>query len=319
MSAIKGKKREVRDGGQKFVGLGEWTVIAVNPDKEELAEMGINVDDEPEYLGEQENEKYARIAFFLREQNTKAVGSISFFLKNKEIVFEDKDGNEKGTLWINDKGTTTFLEKGKSEDDLPSWFVKDSEVRQCLEGEDQLYTFLKNWIQLDFFDAETSMVFDIKKLLKGNVRDLREFVDNDLTKIFDKKKNESFPATLLLLSTIKTKQDGTEVQIINSKYIIPGYNIKFFQGKKYTRKDFKDVIALLEKKPKDKDDWDALKKFKQWQKFAGEILKEQYGVKEFFGNYLGVIREYDPAENVAAGDDTLVDAGNDGGPGYGEL
>lgn len=312
--SIGGKKRVVQDYNKK-IGLFEAEIIAVNPTAEEFTELtGQEVKEDSkafEYLGEKEVDgkkvKTVRITFYLRDVKTEELFNVSYFLEDKNR--ESQDGSK--CQWINSVGTLTWEKSSKSEDELPEWFIKGREVRKAKAGEEDLYNFLRSWLQLDYFDAETSLVLDTKKLFKGNVRDIKDQIGTELTTLVDKKTGKESPVTLIFVAGVRTKEkDGEKKtnQTINSKYVLPGYNMKNFMGKKFTKKDFKDLVELLERENKTKEDWAELKKYKPWEKFVGNLLQETYPVKEFIGTYIGELREYDPSEDPASSDEVMAPA-----------
>ena len=103
---------------------------------------------------------------------------------------------------------------------MPTWF-KERENRVAFVGEEDLYNFLRTWMgNLDLRDMETTLQIDWKKLMKGNVKDLKVQVDGE------------YVTPVTALATIKTveKDDGVkEYQTIYNKGFLPPYSIKAFR------------------------------------------------------------------------------------------
>jgi hypothetical protein len=292
--SIGGKVREQKEFADftKMVGVGEFEVVAVNPDAEQWQELTGQEPKEDskqfEYLGESEDgNKTVRISLYLREVKNKAIFNVSFFLEDRER--ENKEEAEvRKHQWINDQGNCTWLPQNKKEKDLPEWFAKDRDVRIALSGEEELYSFLRAWLQkLDYRDASTVLALDTKKLFKGNVKDIRDQVGGE------------YSGTVLCLATVKTKEvDGQtkSYQVINNRNFLPGFNIKNF-NKKFTPADAQQITDVL--KGEDKA---AKKKIKPFERFIAQVLDAEYGVKEYFGSTLGLLQEYRESDDVAAGE-----------------
>jgi hypothetical protein len=281
MAEIKGKKRE-NTGGEysKKVGLFEANVICINPSEEEYKDvLGIELKENSkaiEYLGEsKDGNTYLRIDVWMEEAKNGDRFKVSFFLEDKER--ENKDGTKK--QYINNIGVCTWA---ADENDLPEWFSK-RDYRVAKIGEEELYNFMRTWLgDLDYRDGETVLSLEWKKLMRGNVKDLRDQI------------NGEFCTPFLALATIITREkDGESVdyQGVYNKAFLPAYNLKQFRLIDYH--DPKVISALQSKKPKD---------LKNHERFVLSISGE-YGCKDFF--LLRELKEYDPEENLVTSDKTI--------------
>lgn len=309
--AIGGKIKEVREF-QKKVGMGEFEPLAFNPTKAQLETLlDTTLDKDVEYLGEdKEGVAYTRIAIYMREVHDGEIYSTSTFIRNK-IQKNSEEKEIQKTQWINDIGDTTWMEDGKDEDDLPEWFAKKSGCRKAYEGEADLYRFLRAWLQIDFTkDDDAVCVVDPEKLFKGNVGELQELVGSRYTTI-KRGNRDPKPATVVMPVSIKTKPDGTDLMIIDIRKVLPGYTYNEFVGKRFTRKDFDRLVRLMDTQPKSKDDWEAIKEYKPWQRTVAEMFSETYPYKTFFGKYLSTLRDYDPAENLVTSSSVVNDDEDD--------
>src|SRR6478609_2730190 len=98
----------------KYVGVGNFKVLAVNPDKAELSELlGKEFDDEPEYVKTKADGKQMVIVkFWTEEEETKQKFSIDFIL-TEDLAFSSDKANPKA-LYINQVGDTQYVDDEKN-------------------------------------------------------------------------------------------------------------------------------------------------------------------------------------------------------------
>lgn len=289
MSTIGGERRTQNNFAKK-VGLFEAKVICVNPDAEEYkTKLGIELKEDSkatEYLGKNEDDNiYLRVDVWV--ENVKVPEGadhgerfpVTFFLEDK--VRKNKDESKK--QWINEVGICTWSETGK---DFPTWFVGGDgknpprTVRTANTGEEELYNFLRNWLsELDYRVAATTLQIDWGKLMKGNVKDIKEQI------------NGEWCSNLVYLATVKMKEiDGElkEIQRIWHKGFLPAYSLKNFRVVNYSDPKVQENLRL--KKRKD---------LKAHEKFVVDITGE-YGCKDFY--VLSDLVTYDASMNLVASD-----------------
>lgn len=299
-TGIVGKKKESTGEFTKSVGMFEGRVVAINPDVEWLASNGIELKEGSktlEYLGEKEGVQTCRVSVWVKQEKTDMLFNTNFFLENKERY--DKDNTK--VQYINDGCTSTWgqlLDGKPDESSLPEWFVA-REYKIAISGEAELYDFLRNWLNLDWFDNETKANLDRKKLFKGNMKDLTEWIGTPETQ------------TVCLSAEIKvSEKDGEPVsyQSVNSRMTLPGWCMKFFRTKKF------DSVALdqLRKKAElEKEGRDSGKpvpkeqKLKKYERFAVQITDPEHGSKNFYS--LAPLHEYVAEENLVASDRPISD------------
>jgi hypothetical protein len=280
-STIGGKKRENTGSDYaKKIGLFEAKVICVNPTMEEYDNiLGIELKEDSkavEYLGEsKEGNTYLRLDFWLEEVKNADRFKVSFFLEDKER--ENKDGTKK--QYINNVGTCTWA---ADENDLPEWFTK-REYRVAKIGEEELYNFMRTWLgDLDYRDVETVLSIEWKKLMRGNVKDIKDQIDGE------------FSTNVIALATIISREKDGEIkeyQGVYNKAFLPAYVMKQFRLIDYDSP--KTIQQLSAKKPKD---------LKIHEKFALTVSGE-YGCKDFY--VLKDLKEYSAEDNIAASDKTI--------------
>ncbi len=288
MSNIGGKKKEVTnyESPVKKVGLFEAAVVAINPDIEEYKDiLGIELKEDSkavEYLGKsQDGNTTLRVDVWLEEVKNKDKFKVSFFLEDKER--ENKDQTKK--QYINNIGSCTWADDPNN---IPDWFAS-REYRVAFVGEEDLYNFLRTWLgNLDYRDAETTLQLEWKKLMKNNLRDIKDQIDGE------------YCTNVVALATIKTviKEDETkEYQGVYNRAFLPAYAIKQFRLVDFNNATV--VNGLRNKKPKD---------LKPHERFVLNVNGE-YGCKDYY--ILKDIKEYNPEDNLVASDKVISDDGAD--------
>jgi hypothetical protein len=289
MSTIGGKKRENSGNVDQFVkrvGLFEASVIAINPNMEEYAEvLGMELKEgskATEYLGtSNDGNTSLRVDIWLQEIKSGDKFKVNFFLENK--LKTNKDGTK--AQYINNVGTTSWA---SDENTLPEWF-KGREYRQAYVGEEEMYGFLRTWLgNLDYRDADTVLELDWKTLMKGNVKDIKSQIDGE------------YCTNVVALATIKTvEKDGEvkEYQGVYNKGFLPAYALKQFRLVNYA--DGKVLDSLRTKKNKD---------LKTHERFVVQVTGE-YGCRDFYA--LKDLCEYNADDNVVASDAVITTDGDD--------
>lgn len=284
--AIGGNVREEKnfDFGKK-IGIFEANVISINPDKEEYEkkQLGrpLEENEELEYLSEsEEGNQKLRIDVYVEDVNekveegeTKRRYKIAYFLENKER--ENKDATKK--QYINSVGITSWAD---SPNNLPEWFTGEEgyerDYRVANSGEEELYSFLTSWLgKLDLKSKDSELELDWKKLMKGNVKELKDQIDGD------------FNSTFLALATVRVKESPEgikEYQSVYNKVFFPTYVMRNFRLVDY---DSDEKLQALEAQSK--------KKF--WEKLILQ-LKGEYGCRDLF--ILKPLMDYDAESFIAS-------------------
>lgn len=285
---IQGEKRESKDRSKK-VGIFEAKVVAINPDAEEFKEvLGIELKEDSratEYLSENSaGNTFLRVDFWLEEVKSKETFKVTFFLEDKQR--ENKEGTKK--QYVNNIGVCSWA---ASKNDLPEWFAR-RDYRVANSGEEELYEFLRTWLMnLDYKKDDTVLQLDWKKLMKGNVKDLKDQV------------NGEYCGNILSLATVTSKSKEEEVdgktetvvkeyQTIYNKAFLPAYYMKNFRVVNY--EDEKVQSSLRTKKPKD---------LKPYERFVVKITDSEYGCKDYY--ILKELQDYNSNENPVATDTAI--------------
>jgi len=278
----KKKKEQQFDAPVRKVGLFEANVLAINPNAEECKDiLGFEPKEDSkalEYLGiSQDGNTTLRVDVWLEEVKNKDKFKVTFFLEDKEKV--NKDGTKK--QYINSIGSCSWAADAN---DLPSWFAS-REYRVAFVGEEDLYNFLRTWLgNLDYRDAETTLSLDWKKMMKGNVKDLKDQIDGE------------WCTPVVALATVKTvikDEETKEYQGVYNKAFLPAYSLKQFRVMDFSNS--KTVDALKLKKSKD---------LKPHERFVVNVTGE-YGCRDFY--ILKDLKEYNSEDNLVASDRTIAD------------
>lgn len=288
MSNIGGKRKEQTSLPEfsKKVGLFEAKVVAINPSAEEYKEiLNIELKEDSkalEYLGTSTDGNITlRTDVWLEDVKSKDKFKVTFFLENKEKV--NKDGTKK--QYINSIGTCSWSDDPNN---LPTWF-SSREYRVAFVGEEELYNFMRTWLgELDYRDAETTLSLDWKKLMKGNVKDIKDQVGGE------------WCTNVVALATIKTviKDDETkEYQGVYNKAFLPAYSIKQFRLVDFSNSSI--ISGLRQKKSKD---------LKPHERFVLNVTGE-YGCRDFYT--LKDLKDYNADDNLVASDSVISDDGAD--------
>ena len=289
MSTIGGVKKE-SSAELKFgkkVGLFEANVIAINPTMEEYSSI-LNIElpaesKATEYLGtSRDGNTYLRLDIWLQEVKNQENFKVSFFLEDVER--ENRDGTKK--QYLNSVGMTAWA---ADENDLWDWFKNGRDYRVAYIGEEELYEFLRTWLsKLDYRHANTVLQIDWTKLMRGNVKDLKDQI------------NGEWCNSIVALATIVVKErDGEtkEYQGIYNKGFLSGYTMKQFRLVDYT--DQRTLNSLRNRKPRE---------LKPHEKFVVQVTGE-YGCKDYY--ILKELEDYNPGDNLVASDSYISEDGSD--------
>jgi len=285
---IQGNQREQKQVQEfaKKVGLFEAEVVAINPTTEEYKEvLDIELPAESkatEYLGKsRDGNTYLRVDVWLKDAKSGDKFKTTFFLEDKER--ENKDGSKK--QYINNIGRCSWADDPNN---LADWFTK-RDYRVAYVGEEELYEFLRTWLnKLDYMKENSVLQADWKKLMKGNVSELKSQM------------NGAYCTNIGALATIIMKEkdgESKEYQGVYNKAFLPAYALKNFQLINYS--DSTVQSALRGKKLKD---------LKPHERFVINVTGE-YGCRDFY--ILRYLRPYNAEDNLVASDAVLSDDGGD--------
>lgn len=301
---MEGNKREMKEFS-KEVGLFEASVISVNPDKQELEQvLQTDLEKEPVYVNKKEGVDTVRISVWLKDVNTEEgenkVYNCSFFMQDE--VRENKDKTK--VQYVNSVGQFTWGMIDSKGSDLAQWFThfvdnrtgtvgESKTFRTALVGEEELMTFIKNWLTYDLYHADTNILLDTKKLFRGNVKELTDQIGGEYS--------QNVLAMATVRSVTKESESGEPVtnnyQSIYNKAFLPGHNFKFFKGTEF---DNSKITRIKEK---------SSKKLENFERFILAVTDSQYGCKDSY--FIGIKKEFNADEYVNATDAVLDSSGSD--------
>lgn len=292
--AIIGTKRESGEFVEqiKYVGLFEGRVVAINPTPEEYEKLtGIAPKEDSkefDYLGEsRDGNTYLRINVWLediqeREEENETVNKkfkVSFYLEDK--IREARDSGR--TQYINVAGKVAWAD---DENKLGEWFKKRS-YREAHVGEEQLYKFLRMWLRgLDFDGENINVSLDWRRLMRGNVSELREQMGGE------------YERNVVALATIETNDKAGEIREYQKVYngsFAPAGSIKFFKLLDF---DSPEMLSKLANKP-------PLKR-KPHESFVLDVTRSDYGCRDFY--ILKELKLYDPKENEMSSTNAVLNS-----------
>lgn len=278
--AISGSKREIPQGGDfpKKVGIFEAKVIAINPNEREYKDiLGIELKEDSNATNYYDDiKKKLRVNVWLQDVNSDFKTNATFWLEHGEK--ENKDATKK--QYINSIGVCSWA---SSPDLLPVWFLK-RDYRIAHIGEEEFLGFVRIWLGgLDFSDLSTEIMLDWKKVMSGDLKDLKEQIDGEFTQ------------TVGALATVKTvdKEDGPKsYQNIFIKSFFPGYSIKSMRVVDYNNPDV--VRGLTFRKSAE---------LKMHERFVVNVAGE-YGCKDYYT--FKELHDYDPEANLVESDKVIA-------------
>jgi len=285
MSSIKGKKKEVTEDFVKKIGMLELEVIAINPTIEEYQELlGIELKDDSKaaiYMGESRDQNaYTRVDVWMQAVEANQKYKVSFFLEDSDRMNKD----ETKTQFITNVGVTSWAE---DEDGLAAWFTT-REVRVAKRGEEDLYNFLRTWLGgLDYRDPDTELQLDWKKLMKGDVNDLKELIAGE------------YAVNFVGMATVAIRGEGEDVkeyQGIYNKAFLPAYTLRYFGLVDYSNPE---ILARIEAKTR--------KDRKFHERFIADVSGE-YGCKDIYS--LKPLEDFIAEEHISASDDAMGGEGD---------
>lgn len=291
MSLSLGTKREKTQLPEftKKVGLFEAKVIAINPDAEEYNDiLGIKLKEGSEatnYLGKnKEGDTKLTVDVWLEEIKNKDKFKVRFYLEDRERV--KTDGTKK--QYINNIGSCSWA---ADPNDLFEWF-KERDYRVAYSGEEEFYNFLRVWLcEVNYKDMDNVLMLDWKKLMKGNINDLKSQIDG------------AYCGNVVALASVSSSvKDGETRQyqnVYNKAFMYSGA-IKNFNLVDYGSQN---VLNSLKDREQRKD-----KTLKPHEKFVLNVIG-QYGCKDYY--ILKGLQEYNPSDDLVSSDNVISEDGSD--------
>lgn len=162
MAIASGSETTESTSGKKYTGIAACTLLAVNPNKEELSKIfatesgPATIEKEPEYTGvDSTGVKYARIDLFMqtvleKSNGIKTIIKVGYFLRNTSRLNRD---NSKLQV-INAYGDTTWMTQAQFESKTPPENMPNYQtvgLRAAFAGEEDFTKFLKRFLNIPAF------------------------------------------------------------------------------------------------------------------------------------------------------------------------
>lgn len=281
-------EKQERQPQQLEVGAFEARVVNVNPTLDELYTWrGWEKKEdskEPVYVGE-DRDKNTRVTIEIGVEavDTGKKYQKRFMLTDKKSVSE-KSGKQQ---YVNQLGMSTWVDDKVN---LPQWFthlcdkdkkpVAELDWRSALQGEADIYEFMRNWLgKVNWFSATTNVLLDTKKLLRGNM--------SEISNLITAPTEDNLTDTITLMATvyIKDTDDGKKMY----------QNIANVYMRGYLMKNVRLAAAT--------NSWAADKSTKRFM----EQCTGTYGIQDAY--YLGPIKPFVEDEHLQA-TDKVIDHGS---------
>lgn len=164
---------DIRKERKLYIGKVSVKVLGVNPTREEIAKLtGADIEriNEPDYNG--------KIVVYVGTKDGNVLARGTFWPKNKECN-PAKTGSIK---YINSYCQTAYIQNIDNADEQ-DWYSRNG-ARKCREGEEELYAFFTNWLNIDTDAGRFLDEVPFEELCKGNVdvfhKVMEKYPDNEL-------------------------------------------------------------------------------------------------------------------------------------------
>lgn len=295
---------ESKSTGSKklYTGIFSATVKAVNPDKEELAELiGYELKEnanEQKYEDTDKDGNEVVIISFWEQTPEKQWFNSRFRITDK--ICTNKDGTK--TQYVNQLGDATYVDDEKN---LPNWFkhftdkdnniIGDKYVRKALIGEANLYNFIKSWLgKVDWFSADTKILIDDMKKLFRNVD---KYVADEYKTLLPGTDNAKYTDDIVALAVIYTGEKDDKIVHYQNVYgeYLPA---KIKDGSRYNV----NTLSLINMSV-NSNNW-SNPRLKKWL----AQLESEFGCKDAYT--VGSLTEFNPELHQQSGNTTLKQEGD---------
>lgn len=195
-----------------YAGIATVSVLAVNPSKDELAKIGINVQNEPEYTVSFSDDTFNKIVFWVKSEEPDFTSRIEILVQPK--MRTSKDGGK--SMWVNNIGQITWSDQVPGYD----WWKNPDKSRKAYVGEDTLINLLKAWANVAnggevSIDTPTKVFAGDVSELKGYVEHLKE---NRFRVLFGVKDEKYQVAYTKHFGRLKPVRDDLFIKELNDEY-----------------------------------------------------------------------------------------------------
>lgn len=209
---------------KRYVGVAPVKIVAINPTKTELEKIyNTTLDKEPEYLGSNEkdgkNVPFVRVDFIVATDPTKSdiemTTKASFFVRKQFMI------NREGTkVKVIDKyARTAWVTQEEFKNHLVPTYANgpariDSNYRMLYQGEEELITFVKNYLGIVDVDEFVDGVWVMRKNpedYEAGFNNIESWFKGDISEI--KSAINMMPNNYVkMLFGVRTTDEGREYQ-----------------------------------------------------------------------------------------------------------
>ena len=262
------------------VGIGEFDVIAFCPRKEKLSElMGTQIRNEIVY----HSPERVKVVAVLKEVGAEFITFATFDIEKKVLKSKLKN-----TAFANMRGDIRW---GKTENDLPSMFYQNGDVREVYRGEDQFLDFLKCYmIGADFTDG--GVLLNRDKWFLGNFAELNILVNS--------KRVTTVGASIV----IETSMDLKEKNKAWTRKFCPGKETEHFRNQVYGA-PYLDRLRKQEEINKNPEADKSTKRYlADWETLLLAQNNPQYPCPYYYHN--GYLKTYTGVDNLMRTNDITI-------------
>lgn len=211
--ASNNSEQEVAGGVQLYTGIAPVKVVAVNPTLEELAGLGINLKNDPDYTVTLSDQEYQKITFWVQHTSPDIMTRVEILTQPQ--VRTNKAGDK--FMWTNNRGQISWSDSDPST--KYDWY-KNEGVRKAYVGEDTLLEFIKAWANVA--NGGDCYLETIDNIVKGDVSELKSLVsdlsDNRVRVLLGVKDGKYQQVYTKHFGRLKPKRDDLFVKALNDEY-----------------------------------------------------------------------------------------------------
>ena len=217
--ASNNSEQEVAGSGVPlYVGIAPVSVVAVNPTQAELAELGVNFKEEPNYEvsfpgQDGDVQTYNKAVFWVKHVGPDFLTRVEVLLQPK--IRTSKAGDK--SMWTNNRGQISWSDTDPSA--KFDWY-KGEGVRKAYVGEDTLLSFIKAWANVG--NGDDCYLESIDNIVKGDMSELAQLVtglaDNKVRVLLGVKDEKYQQVYTKHFGRLKPKRDDLFVKELNGDY-----------------------------------------------------------------------------------------------------
>ncbi len=224
MAINSNKSDEVVAGGgvQLYTGITGCRVAAINPTLDELHDLGVMLQKEPNYVANFGGDDIQKVVFWLTRKLES--GQIYFpleILLNPEPWVSENTGK---TKFLNSTGMETWAmandDGSIDESGLPSWYQNPETAYGCPRGVDTLIDFIKAWANVA--SGDDVYLDNLDAVLKGDMSELRALMgvlkENGVRVLVYVRDSKYQAVYTKHFGRIKPQRDDLFVKAVNDPY-----------------------------------------------------------------------------------------------------